>query len=225
MTIQHASISDPYVHEPKGVSVAASGSVYVSNGAGSGTWKRIDSTAIAGLSGDGGSTNLRPVSNGTNGFNLKTDSAYGVMEIVNNTNAFVVSAAVDTTLNTNTDYALFTGTGAPWAAGLLFGVTYSSNQLVAPVAGVYRIEYWANISQFPTATAKVSVKHRTNGTTFSSKHPMTSASATTDARNLAGFSLLSLSAGDYVQPYIASTGAGNIILSDFHLSLQLVRAS
>lgn len=39
MTIQHASIADPEIHEPKGVSTAAAGTVYRADGAGSGAWK------------------------------------------------------------------------------------------------------------------------------------------------------------------------------------------
>jgi len=38
MTIQHGVITDPDVHEPKGASTASVGQVYVSDGAGSGTW-------------------------------------------------------------------------------------------------------------------------------------------------------------------------------------------
>lgn len=38
MTIQHSVITDPDVHEPKGASTASVGQVYVSDGAGSGTW-------------------------------------------------------------------------------------------------------------------------------------------------------------------------------------------
>ena len=38
MTIQHRTITDPQIHEPKGVAAAASGEVYVANGAGSGAW-------------------------------------------------------------------------------------------------------------------------------------------------------------------------------------------
>jgi hypothetical protein len=36
--IQHAVLTDPQLHEPKGVSTAASGKVYRANGSGSGTW-------------------------------------------------------------------------------------------------------------------------------------------------------------------------------------------
>jgi hypothetical protein len=37
--INHSNLTDPYLHEPKGVGSAADGKVYVSNGSGSGTWK------------------------------------------------------------------------------------------------------------------------------------------------------------------------------------------
>ena len=43
MTIEHKNITDAERHEPKGASTAANGTVYVSNGAGSGAWS--DNTA------------------------------------------------------------------------------------------------------------------------------------------------------------------------------------
>jgi hypothetical protein len=42
MTIQHNVITDPDIHEPKGVAAASSGQVYVANGSGSGAWKDKD---------------------------------------------------------------------------------------------------------------------------------------------------------------------------------------
>jgi len=36
--VNHSTLTDPYLHEPKGVSTAAADLVYVSNGSGSGTW-------------------------------------------------------------------------------------------------------------------------------------------------------------------------------------------
>ena len=41
MTIEHVNIADPDIHEPKGVATAASGSAYIANGAGSGSWQGI----------------------------------------------------------------------------------------------------------------------------------------------------------------------------------------
>lgn len=36
--VQHSSLTDPELHEPKGVASAASGEVYVADGASSGSW-------------------------------------------------------------------------------------------------------------------------------------------------------------------------------------------
>jgi len=38
LAIEHVNITDPNIHEPKGVAVATSGEVYVANGSGSGAW-------------------------------------------------------------------------------------------------------------------------------------------------------------------------------------------
>ena len=36
--VNHSSLTDPLIHEPKGVASASAGKVYVANGSGSGTW-------------------------------------------------------------------------------------------------------------------------------------------------------------------------------------------
>lgn len=36
--VNHSTLTDPYLHEPKGVAAASSGDVYVADGAGSGSW-------------------------------------------------------------------------------------------------------------------------------------------------------------------------------------------
>ena len=38
--VNHSSLTDPYLHEPKGVATAASGDIYIANGSGSGAWKK-----------------------------------------------------------------------------------------------------------------------------------------------------------------------------------------
>lgn len=44
----HALQTDPYLHEPKGASTAALGTVYVSDGAGSGSWTSLNATMPSG---------------------------------------------------------------------------------------------------------------------------------------------------------------------------------
>lgn len=36
--VNHSTLTDPYLHEPKGVAAATTGQVYVANGSGSGNW-------------------------------------------------------------------------------------------------------------------------------------------------------------------------------------------
>lgn len=225
MTIQHASIPDVYLHEPKGVVTATSGQAYHANGAGSGAWRKSLNTDIQGLTGDGGSTNQKIVTDGANGFVMKQDSAFGSMVITNNTNAFTTVAASDSTLNTNSDYQLLTGTGAPWAPESLYGgTTFNTNRITVPVTGYYRVDLWATIAQWPSASAKVSVKYRINGTTFVTRHPLARSPGTaSDPGALSGFGLALLTAGDFLQIYIAATASGNLIFSDLNTTIELMR--
>lgn len=61
MAVEHSTITDPDIHEPKGVAAATVGQLYVASGAGSGTWttpslNTIDTSvpASAGASGTAG---------------------------------------------------------------------------------------------------------------------------------------------------------------------------
>ena len=56
MTIQHNIITDPDIHEPKGVAAATSGKVYISNGSGSGAWEYPPGKAHAEIYISGGTT-------------------------------------------------------------------------------------------------------------------------------------------------------------------------
>jgi len=43
---EHSVITDPNIHEPKGASTAAADTVYVSDGAGSGTWQKLGTASV-----------------------------------------------------------------------------------------------------------------------------------------------------------------------------------
>lgn len=46
---EHNTITDPEIHEPKGVSTAGAGQVYIADGAGSGTWTTLAQGTIIGF--------------------------------------------------------------------------------------------------------------------------------------------------------------------------------
>lgn len=223
ITIQHASIPDAQRHEPKGASTATVNSVYSSNGAGSGTWTKVVSQMMQGVAGDSGNANQKLITDGAGGFKLRRDAVYGAMTITNNANGFTVSAAADSSLNTNSDYVLLTGTGAPWASESLSEVTFNTNRLIAPVTGVYEVLLWANIVGYPTNTSSVAVKYRVNGTTFGPRKVKTKSNSAGDAGALSAFGLTSLTANDFVQLCFASTAAGSLIIGDLNLTLRLVQ--
>lgn len=225
MSIQHKDIPESNLHEPKGVSSATANKVYLSDGLGSGAWNKVSSAALQGLSGDAGVSGKAVHTDGANGFVLKTVNAYGSMVITGNTNAFAITAAADSTLNTTTDYVLFTGTGAPWASETLYGITFNTNRLIVPVAGVYEIHTWASVTGFPSNVAKIAAKYRVNGTTFSTRHPMEKSNSSGDSGNLNAAGMITLSANDYIQLYLASSVTGNLTIANANVMLKLVRAT
>lgn len=199
MSIEHVNIADPNIHEPKGISTASNKQVYVADGLGTGTWKQLATEDI------------------------QYHGIHGVMAITNNSTAFAVTAVADTTFNTPSQYSLFTGTGAGWAGEYNNGITFSTDKLTVPVAGIYKIDLWGNINTFPANNAKVSVRYRINGSTFSSRKPTVKTDSSASPRLISGFGLLQLAANDYIQLYVASDSTGDIVFNDLNTTLTLVR--
>lgn len=225
MTIQHKNIPDAQLHEPKGVASATAESVYHSNGLGSGSWKKVSTPSLKGLTTDGGSSDLKLVTDGAEGFTLKRNAAYGSLVINSNNNAFSAIAAADPTLASTSDYVLFTGTGAPWTSESLNGITFTTDRLTVPVTGVYKFDLWANVNQYPSTSAKLAFRYRINGSTFATRYPMTKSNAAGDSGSISASGLISLAANDYIQLYIASTVTGSVILQAVNLTLTLERQS
>ena len=225
MAVQHKDLPDPELHEPKGVIGAAGGTVYVANGSSSCSWQKIASSSMKGLSGDGGSSGLVPVTDGTGGFSLIPHISYGVMGITNNSNNFATTAAADATLQSTADYVLFTGGGAPWTGELLHNVTFDTNKLTVPVNGVYNVRFWSNISGFPSNTALVGARFKVNNTSWSPRTVITKSNSAGDYGSMNAFGLVTLSAGDYVQLFVASSVTGNLMIKNANLTVELVRGT
>ena len=198
MTIQHKDIPDKQRHEPKGASAAGLGTTYVADGAGSGSWKKV-------------------------GFdNLNGVYAYGAMTVTGNSVPFVTTAVADATLNTPSQFQLFSGTGAPLEGEMLRDITFTTNRLTVAHTGVYEIKTYFNIEQFPSNIAKVGLRFLIKGTTYSSRGPIVKAEAATSAAVVNAHGFISLTAGDYIQNVIASDVSGNLIIRDFNTSLVLI---
>ena len=223
--IQHKDIPDSQRHEPKGIDSAAQHQIYIANGGGSGSWSKVGSLNLHNLGSDGGVAGKIILTDGANGFNSKVFSSYGVMGITNNTNNFVIGAAVDPTLQTASDYVLFTGAGAPFVGEMLYGTTFTTDRIAVSTPGVYEVRFWSNIGTFPSNTAKVGARFRINGTTWSPRTVVVKANSSGDAGSMNAFGLVTLSANDYVQLYVASSAAGNLVFNNANLTIELKRAT
>lgn len=224
MAIQHRDIPETELHEPKGASTASVGTVYTSTGNGSGTWKKIDTDSIEGLGSQQGREDWAVLATGQGGFKYAPLTAYGSIVINNNASGFPVTAASDNTLNTNSDYKILTGAGAPWQPDLSYGLSVASDGLTVLQNGVYKIESWMDIVGFPTNTARLSMKYLVNDNIYSLRKISVKSNSNGDSGSLTGFGLVDLSEGDTVRVAVASTESGNIIFESGNITLSLVRA-
>jgi hypothetical protein len=224
MAIQHSNIPDAQLHEPKGVASAALNTSYFADGSGSGDWKKVGVETLSGLAGDGSVARLKVVTDGSNGFDLYRDYSFGKMHITNNTTPFALTAAADATLNTASQYVLLTGSGAPFDNGTGDGVTFSTNRLTVGYAGIYDLNFWACLTGFPSNTAKVAMKFKINGTTFSDMKVVTKSNSSGDDGTLAASDFIQLAANDYIQLYIASNVTGNVVINNSALTMKMIKA-
>ena len=223
MSVEHKDITDNNIHEPKGCSTATANRVYVANGAGTGSWKKIDTTALQGVDGDSGVAGKHLVTDGSNGVKFVDALHYGNMAVTDNGNTFSMTAVADTTFNTASQFTLLTGSGSPWSSELLDGVTFSTDRLTVDHAGVYKIEAYLNIGAFPSSTAKLAMRYRINGTTYSSRKPTIKSSGATAEGQLIGFGIVTLAANDYVQLTVASDTTGSALFKDINVIVTMVK--
>lgn len=190
--VQHSAIADPDIHEPKGVAAAASGEVYVANGAGSGAWglplpQGIDAAAAGQIL----------VANGAGGGswqnNSQTTKDYGEIYIQGNTVATTI-AAVGTFVQVTDGVT----------AGQLNGPSLSSGALSVAEAANYIIEASVTFTS-PAATAVTwDVDFLLNGVAFGRKQSVSTSateSVTVSLRAITG----SLAVNDTIALGIANT--------------------
>mgnify|MGYP000111791500 CR=1 FL=1 len=192
MPIEHKNITDPDNHEPKGISTAVTDTIYVADGIGGGSWER------SGM------------------------SDHAEMAITNNATATAVTAAVDATLNTDTDYTKIT---AGWASTHLSGITFNVDELVAAVDGDYKIDFWATV-KIPLNNNFIGIKYAINDTAPYSLQKIISQSVTAnDYRNLFASAIVTLSATNTVSIYLAGTKTDNLVIEEGGMQMTLLHAN
>lgn len=207
MAVQHKDIPDAQLHEPKGVSTAATNQTYVANGAGSGSWSEPEPKGASGAnSGD------VYVANGAgSGVWRAIPEFTGAMVITNNAVGVAYTAAVDPTLATFSDYIQITG----WSAGELDKLTFGTNALTIPVSGggLYLVDFYCTIKSSINNT-NYAIKFAVNGASGVSRRPQAPLSAAGTIYNLSANGLVRLNDGDVLTLYGASDKAATITIQD-----------
>jgi len=189
MAIEHEDIDDSKLHEPKGVKNALAGTIYRADGAGGGEWQH------------------------------SSLSCHGQMEIVNNATVTAVTAAVDATLNTDTDYSKIV---AGWGSPHVHNITFDTDKLTVLIAGHYELAFWSSF-EVPTNNNFVGIKFSVNDSTpFSLQKIVTQSVTANDYKNVSGRSGLDLGAGDTLSVYMAATKTDNMVIEEAGLSLILL---
>lgn len=117
--MQHKDIADPEIHEPKGVSSAATGTVYVADGAGSGSWT---SPVIVGQAAAATGTVPTKKSDGSIEWNTPTDPTAGQYALIEST-----------VVGTETFYSI------TYQSGTTFSLDGTSKNVKVGLDGVYQI--------------------------------------------------------------------------------------
>jgi len=191
---EHKDLTGAELHEPKGVAdvTTEANMMFYADGLGSGSWRH-----------HGG-------------------SVHGEMIIVNNIIPEVTPTALDTTLNTDSEYTkIITG----WSGGHEALITFSTDKMVVGVAGNYELHFWADVL-FPTANQRCGIKYAINDTIpYSIRKLITVSSSIGDTLNISGSGILTgLSAGDSISVYIATDKAGDPTVEEAGMFIKLIDA-
>jgi hypothetical protein len=216
MTIEHNVITDPEIHEPKGASTAGIRTQYVSDGAGSGSWIEPEPKGAASAT-----LNELYVADGAGGgaFRKTSLASHAQMVLTNNVAVTAVVAAVDPTLNTDTDYVKIT---AGWASSHVAGITFNVDELVADVSGDYMINFWAAV-KIPNTNSFTALKYAIDDTPpYSLQKIVTQSSTANDYRNIFASGIVTLTVGQTVSVYTASSKTNNLVYEEAGLQMTLI---
>lgn len=123
MSVFHKDLQDPEIHEPKGVSTALPGQVYVANGSGTGVWKNMQ---IADMQG-----NL--ISGGAND-GLALDGSGGIKP-------FKRLSAAQAGWTVSALRASVTGTVTPRSRAIAYNSNIEGTGFRVVYEGIYRVKY------------------------------------------------------------------------------------
>lgn len=193
MSIEHSTILDPDIHEPKDISLATSGQVYTGNGAGTGAW--TDQLSL---------------------------SSYASSNTTANAVTISVTAAVDSTMHTATDYIPITVFNPKFLVGS--DISHSGNGLLINTTGWYQAGMWMSMSA-SSASSKIAITIAINGViqVIDTAVLIQLMKTAGDIGNVSGIGTFPLAAGDVLDGYIACDTTTDLLIHEANVSLLRIR--
>lgn len=194
MPVQHRTLPDSELHEPKGAALAPPNTVYVANGSGSGSFQRVPVTGLQGLN-DPNITDRRIVTAGGNGFKLAPDNVVGQLYY-------------------NYGVARPFGT-VSYTPGVLSNTTQNGNKIQINYTGTYRVSFAGNLGPDVPETPPATAYLTTDGTNrLGSQMPC--------GGIVILESVVFLSSNTEIWVELTSSGLSNMISSNGSLVVQLL---
>ncbi len=191
--------------------------MYTSDGAGSGAWSQVDADVLQGTINNSVAANLRVITDGSGGFSTEPTpaSSFGSLNLTDNTTVKAVTAAGDTTLNSDGD---FTVLDISLTTENLVNMGSTSNSLVMQASGLYLIDFWANVKASVNST-KFSLKFVVNDTDFVARGPKLTCVTAGQIYNMSANGIHNFNSGDTLKVYIAADKSADITIEDMTFQL------
>jgi hypothetical protein len=207
-SVQHSAITDPNIHEPKGVAAATVNKVYVANGSGSGTWQKISPPQLAGITANGQAGDTVTV-DGSGNF-VFTGTPHGAIHFFNLASPYTLTYPSSYTKLAPTTTA--GGIPSNFTEANTARLTYTGTDSV-PMS----ISYSVSLDQTSGSLRDLVVAIYKNGSISNGYSVITTTSS--EKHVLSGVHTITLATNDYVELYILNNGAsGNIRLYAMQLN-------
>lgn len=147
---------------------------------------------------------------------------YGQRAITGNSTVTAVTAAVDATLSTNSDYIQITGIFNATPDGENSGITQQTNTFTIALAGIYRIEVWASVMTSVNNT-QLALKFGIDGAIGLGRRPKLFLRNTGEVHTLSAFGYHHFDAGDVISLWVASDKSCNLTFNDAVFGAQALK--
>ena len=217
-SVQHNTLTGVDSHEPRGAASASADTIYLADGAGSGTWSKLPDASINTT----GSTNgdvFYSDGSGGGSWSAAPGGTFGAFSVGNNVTATTIAVL-------DTYYKVTAGVVGEHLAG----VAFNTDHLTVPLTGIYRVDaaisfIGPNNNEIVFATSKDGTGTAIVGSTYDHDSHITCASST--HKNCIPLTYIhNFTAADDLYLIVKNVdAAANITVTDMSLTVSLLKES